>query len=263
MHCTDLQKELLPEASNHEERYLLGIIERLIKEYSENISLWDQKNTELMDYYTLWTHQIKTPIAALHLLHQEQMNSLDIEDPLRSTLKSSQQELFKIERYVESVIQFTQLESSSSQFRFEQVELDAVIRQAAKKYALLFNHLKLTLTYEPIHISVLSDAKWLLFVIEQILSNALKYTPNGHITIFWDTQTESLIIQDTGIGIQAEDLPRVFEKGFTGYNGLMDKKSTGIGLYLSKKIIKKLGHTIHITSQVGKGTSVSITFQHI
>ena len=103
---------------------------------------------------------------------------------------------------------------------------------------------------------VLTDAKWLLFVIEQLLSNALKYTNEGHISIY--TEGKVLVVADTGIGICAEDLPRVFEKGFTGYNGREDKKSTGIGLYLCRRICEKPGHKISISSEKGHGTSVRI-----
>jgi len=106
---------------------------------------------------------------------------------------------------------------------------------------------------------VLTDEKWLVFVIEQLLSNALKHTPQGKISIYMDkNKSKTLVIQDTGIGIQPEDLPRVFEKGFTGYNGRTDKKSTGIGLYLCKRILTKLSNTITIESEVGKGTVVKI-----
>lgn len=127
---------------------------------------------------------------------------------------------------------------------------------------------KLSLSYEGTDATVLTDEKWLGFVIGQILSNALKYTRTGGIEIWLEdergnrtsnTAPAILVIADTGIGIQAEDLPRIFEKGYTGVNGREDNRATGIGLYLSRKILKKLGHEITVDSQVDKGTEVRLS----
>ena len=164
-----------------------------------------------------------------------------------------QSELFKIEQYVEMVLCYFRVDSHSSDFVLKEQDLDKIIRQAIRKYASQFVQKKIGLSYEPVHQIVLTDEKWLLFVIEQILSNAIKYTIKGQITISVD---ENLIlsIADTGIGIAAEDLPRIFEKGYTGYNGHDDKKSTGIGLYLCKKITHKLSHRIWAESTPGQGS---------
>ena len=207
----------------------------------------DNDKSELVDYYTLWAHQIKTPIAAIKLLLQSN------ENPQNAELLV---ELFKIEQYVEMVLQYLRIESTSSDFILRNYQLDQIVRQAVRKYAQMFILKKIRLDFQPSAITVLSDEKWLTYVIEQILSNALKYTAAGSIAIY--NQGKNLIIEDSGIGIRAEDLPRVFEKGFTGYNGRADKKSTGIGLYLTKRILDKLGHTIIIESAVGKGTKVTI-----
>ena len=137
--------------------------------------------------------------------------------------------------------------------------LDDIVKQAIRKYAKSFIRKKIRLNYKDLNFNVLTDEKWLVFVVEQLLSNALKYTNEGHISIYLDDHLpNTLVIADTGIGIEQEDLPRVFEKGFTGYIGRTDKKSTGIGLYLCKQILNKLSHTITIESQVGKGTKVKI-----
>ena len=132
--------------------------------------------------------------------------------------------------------------------------MDALIRQAVRKYAPLFIRRKIILSYEPVHCEVLTDEKWLVLVLEQILSNALKYTVEGSISIYMED--DWLVIEDTGIGLCSEDLPRIFEKGFTGYNGRSDKKSTGFGLYLCKQIIEKLRCQIRVESKLGKGTRV-------
>lgn len=205
---------------------------------------------EMVEYYTLWAHQIKTPIAAMRLLLQQEES-----DRNRELLS----ELFKIEQYVLMVLQYLRLESESSDLVLKNQSLDDIIRQAVKKYAPLFIRKKLTLVYEPVNCQVLTDEKWLEFVLEQILSNAIKYTKRGSVAIYMDDQAEkTLVIADTGIGIAPEDIPRVFEKGFTGYNGRYDKRSTGIGLYLCRRVLNRLSHTIRIESEAGQGTQVYI-----
>ena len=134
-----------------------------------------------------------------------------------------------------------------------------MIRKTIRKYASVFVQKKIAICYDTVAAHVLTDEKWLSFVIEQLISNALKYTSEGEINIYLDENTaKTLVISDNGIGIRPEDLPRIFEKGFTGFNGREDKKSTGIGLFLCKKILTKLSHTITVTSEVGKGTTVKL-----
>jgi len=162
------------------------------------------------------------------------------------------------------VLQYIRLDSSSTDFVIKEYDLDDIVRQAVRKYAKVFVHKKLKLEFSELKSTVLTDEKWLLFVIEQILSNSLKYTVRGGISIYTEgSEHKILVIEDTGIGIKEEDLPRVFENGFTGYNGREDKKSTGIGLYLCRKILTKLSHKIQIESQAGRGTRVIINFENI
>ena len=222
---------------------------------------------EMTDYYTMWAHQIKTPIFALRLLLQE--------NP--TVNKEALTELFKIEQYVEMVLGYLRTEDMSSDLKLSRCALDSIIREQIHKYAGIFISKKLSLTYEGISENVLTDEKWLGFVIGQILSNALKYTRTGGIRISLkdvpgnSQNTEdisnmispspvTLIIEDTGIGIRKEDLPRIFEKGYTGVNGRENNRATGIGLYLSKKIMKRLDHRIYVTSEEGKGTKVFLEF---
>ena len=231
---------------------------------------------EMTDYYTMWAHQIKTPIFALRLLLQE--------NP--SANKEALAALFKIEQYVEMVLGYLRTEDMSSDLTLSCCSLDSVIRDQIHKYAGIFVSRKLSLTYDGISESVLTDEKWLGFVIGQILSNALKYTRADGIHIYLkdvndshqnsdnlsdtvisststatDTATSiTLIIEDTGIGIREEDLPRIFEKGYTGVNGRENNRATGIGLYLSQKIMNRLGHHIYITSEEGTGTKVFLEF---
>lgn len=209
------------------------------------------KYNELIDYYTLWAHQIKTPIAAMMLI-------------LQNTDSDDSRELFgelqKIEQYVEMVLCYLRLNSDSTDYVIRKYDLDKIVKQSVRKYASQFIRKRINLNYQPVSCTVLTDEKWLLFVIDQVISNSLKYTKSGDITITIE-EHKTLCIADTGIGIAAEDIPRVCEKGFTGYNGRNDKKASGIGLYLCKQILTKLGHKISIASEVGKGTEVRIMLE--
>ena len=201
-----------------------------------------------MDYYTTWVHQIKTPISVMRMNLQGE----DTEEH-RELLA----ELFRVEQYVEMALNWMRLGSDSTDFLFREYALDGIIRQAIRKYAPQFIRRRIRLVYEPAEGKVLTDEKWLLFIIEQLLSNAVKYTQQGSVSIRVVPE-KVLEIEDTGIGIAPEDVPRIFEKGFTGYNGRADKKSTGLGLYLCRLTAEKLSHKISVESQVGVGTKVSI-----
>lgn len=208
----------------------------------------ENRRKDLMEYYTMWVHQIKTPIAAMQLLLQS-------EDTPKN--REAAEELFRIEQYVKMALQYTRLDSETTDFLIQRYNLDDIVREAVRCYARLFIRKKISLNYQPLQVQVLTDEKWLEFVIEQVLSNAVKYTPKGSVSIYMEGSS-TLVIEDTGIGIRKEDLPRVCEKGYTGYNGHTDKRSTGIGLYLSKRILEKLSHTIEIESEMGVGTRVKI-----
>ena len=211
----------------------------------------ESRYQDLTEYFTLWAHQIKTPIAAMQLLLQQNTSAHS---------RELSAELFKIEQYVEMVLSYLRLGSDSTDYLFRRCCLDDIVRACLRKYARLFILKKISLSFQKTQLSVLTDEKWLAFVIEQLLSNALKYTPEGgRIRILKDGPC--LVIADNGIGIRGEDLPRVFEKGFTGYNGRAGKKSTGIGLYLCRRIMDQLNHTLTITSVPGSGTRVYLNFE--
>lgn len=167
------------------------------------------------------------------------------------------EDLFRIEQYVEMVLCYLRLDSGSTDYIIREYDLDSIIKQAIKRFAPQFIRRRIQLFYEPVHASVLTDEKWLLFVMEQVLSNALKYTESGSITIVLEAPL-TLCIRDTGIGIAPDDLPRIFEKGYTGYNGRSDKKASGIGLYLCRRICKNLGHTIAALSSLDAGTEIRL-----
>lgn len=240
--------EDLPETTTLIEEDYQHLIQRLVRENRQRQAAADSMLEDLTSYYTLWVHQIKTPIAAMDLLLQA--------GPDRAT--EMEIELQKIAQYVDMVLQYLRLDSMAKDLVLQRCQLDAVVRQTVRKYAKLFILKKIQLVFQETKWEVLSDEKWLCFLLEQLLSNALKYTPEGgKISIFLDGET-NLVIADTGIGIAPEDLPRVFEKGFTGNNGRMDKKATGIGLYLCRRVTNLLGHTISIASEPGVGTQVRL-----
>lgn len=240
--------EALPQPKMLLENDYQMLMQEIHKDKIRIITQNDSERTGLIDYYTMWAHQVKTPIAAMRLLLQSE------ESPQNTELSM---ELFKIEQYVEMVLGYLRLDSCSTDYVLKKYKLGDIIKQAVRKYARLFISKKITLELSEADVMVLTDEKWLLFVVEQLLSNALKYTSEGKISIYTENAT-TLVIEDTGIGIQAEDLPRVFEMGFTGYNGRTYKKSTGIGLYLCKRIMTRLGHGISLASEVGKGTKVML-----
>lgn len=212
-------------------------------------SEFEELEQEILDYVTTWIHQIKVPIAALDLIVQEEDSQFSDE---------VEEQLFNIDQYVNLILQYIRLGSSSTDYRFQETNLDNLIRENIKKYASSFIRKQLSLDYKPTDLQVITDPKWLGFVIDQLLSNALKYTNEGKISIY--LEKDCLIIEDTGIGILPEDLPRIGERNFTGFTGRQQKAATGIGFYLSKQIIKKLGHHIELSSIPNKGTKVAIHF---
>lgn len=239
----------LPEPRGLLEADYQTLLETVQAHKTRLLSAADGERRDLADYYTLWAHQIKTPIAALRLL---------LEGSSAAEAAALRAEVFKIEQYVDMALTYLKLGDGAADLSLSTCDLDEVVRGAVRKYAQLFILKKLRLDYEPLNCRVLTDSKWLAFVMEQLLSNALKYTQTGGVSITLSAGP-TLVIADTGIGIAAEDLPRLGEKGFTGYNGRGDKKATGIGLYLCKRILTKLNHTIAIASEPGRGTIVRIS----
>lgn len=260
----------LPEATDDVEILYHRLLENQSIARSESESSAAIRQSQMRDYYSMWVHQIKTPISAMKLLlevEREELGQLICDDEqsqylLSDNMDSFEDELFRIEEYVSMALQYQRVSSTENDFVLEKVSVDGVIRDAIKKYAKIMIRRHIGINYSGTGQEVYTDGKWLAFMLEQILSNAIKYTPQGVVTI--ETAEEKdrffITIKDTGIGIKAEDLPRVFEKGYTGYNGHADKKATGIGLYLCRQMADKLGHTIRMESEIGKGTKVWIGF---
>lgn len=260
----------LPEAADDVEMLYHRLLENQSIARSESESSAAIRQSQMRDYYSMWVQQIKTPISAMKLLleaEREELGQLICDDEqsqclLSDNMDSFEDELFRIEEYVSMALQYQRVSSTENDFVLEKVSVDGVIRDTIKKYAKIMIRRHIGMNYSGTVQEVYTDGKWLAFILEQLLSNAIKYTPQGVVTI--ETAEEKdrffITIKDTGIGIKAEDLPRVFEKGYTGYNGHADKKATGIGLYLCRQMADKLGHTIRMESEIGKGTKVWIGF---
>lgn len=271
---------LLWQGARYRERYQavqhlrgdLGELERLPagvdpleKVYREKLDEGEQDKRSLMqanveakkeqlDYFTLWLHQIKTPIAAQSLLIQQMPASLE--------KRQLEQELIRVESYTHMALSYLKLEEHAQELDLAEVDVDALIRKVLKKYSVLFIYNYIQLDYVPTNLRVLTDGKWLEILIEQLLSNSLKYAPNGKVRIYAGTaQEDTLVIEDNGIGIRSEDLPKIFEKGYSGLNGRLHEKSSGLGLFLSRKICQRLGHEIHIDSQINEYTRVSLCME--
>jgi len=242
-----IMTEELPEPQTVAEEDYLRIIEKLRAANNAALTKYSLERTESVDFYTTWVHQIKTPISVMRMI----LKSEDTEQN-RELLS----ELFRIEQYTEMVLCYFRLDENASDFVFDRYELDGIIKTAIRKFAPQFIQKRIRLDFRPTGMTVLTDEKWLGFIIEQLISNAVKYTDSGSVTI--TAENGILKISDTGIGIAEEDLPRIFEKGFTGYNGRADKKSTGLGLYLCKKAADKLSHRIAAESSAGNGSTFSL-----
>jgi len=241
----------LKKNSLHDKDYQL-LIDCLRKQNIEHVAHIEKLSKDMEDYFTLWAHQMKLPIAAMKLL---------LETEKVPDKKLLQSELLRINQYSDMVLAYLRMKNSENDYVFGYYPLDDMIRQAIRKFSGEFIRKKIKVEFQETNQTVLTDEKWLTFVLEQIISNALKYTNKGSLFIY-STQHHQLIIEDTGIGIDSADLPRVFEKGYTGLNGRIDKKATGIGLYLCKNIMEKLSHEIEIQSQINQGTQVILHLDH-
>jgi len=240
----------LPMTNDVEVKEYHKIINELMEQRHTYMNDMEMKYEDMICYYTMWTHQIKTPIFSMKL-------KLEEEDSPQSLRLNS--DLSKIERYVEMALTYLKLDGGNIDFVFKKHKLDDLIRETLHKHSDDFIIKKLKLEYEPISQEVITDEKWFSFVLQQLISNAVKYTNEGFVKIY-SNQENQLCIQDSGIGISSHDLKRLFEKGYTGFNGRNYKNSSGIGLYLSKKILDKLGIDIEVKSKENVGTIVLLTF---
>lgn len=210
------------------------------------------KEKELQEYFLIWIHQIKTPITAGKLICDS-----DIEN---ENVKNIKKELIYIEDYTNMALSYLKMANHNTDMDISLVNLDDIIKPLIKKYAILFISNNIKLEYEKLNVKVITDSKWCMVVIEQLLSNAIKYTKNGTVSISFNEKENYLEIKDNGIGIKDSDLTKIFDKGYSGFNGRQNQKSTGIGLFLVKQILDKLGQKVKLESKLGEGTSVKVYF---
>lgn len=237
----------MPEARFEAEELYCEIIRNLEQRCVSREQEYRDKLEKADRYYTRWSHQIKTPIAGMRLLLQE--------EELDRVLM--ERELFRISQYVESVLQYQRLQATGNDLVIREYSVEDMVRQALKRMTSLFVGKRISVHLGDLGCQVITDEKWFVFVLEQLISNAVKYTRKGQISIYIEEgKRRFLVIEDTGMGIRKEDLPRIFEWGYTGNNGRVDKKATGIGLALCKETLDMLGHRIHVESKQGEGTKV-------
>ncbi len=250
----DIVLDKLPRPAGVLEEDYQELIRKLADKDHSQILKAATAQKEMMEYVSLWTHQIKTPLTALQLLSEGQ------KEPLRQEIIK---ELFELSQYVDMMLQYVRLEGGSRDYVLEPCNVKAMVNQSVKYFARSFISKKISIRIEvDEQARVITDEKWLVFVLKQLLSNALKYSDKGEIFIaLCEHDNEKyLSVKDYGIGIASEDIPRIFERGYTGYNGRLDKKATGLGLFLTKRILEQLNHRITIDSEVGKGTTVKVWF---
>ncbi len=225
--------------------------ERLLNENKNLKSEMLNQKDDLNAYFLMWLHQIKTPMTVSKLL-------LDKPDETINTKLKMQ--LMYIEQYINMAMNYLKMIDYSTDMDITQVNLDDIIKNLLKKYSLLFIHNHISLEYQSNLTYVVSDSQWLTILIEQILSNALKYTENGKIAIQYLEDKHALEIRDTGIGIRSEDIPKIFDRGYSGFNGRMNEKSSGLGLYLARKISERLNIQIEVESKLSKGSVFRLVF---
>ena len=225
--------------------------ERLLNENRNLKSEMLNQKDDLNAYFLMWLHQIKTPMTVSKLL---------LEKPDETTNTKLKMQLMYIEQYINMAMNYLKMIDYSTDMDITQVNLDDIIKNLLKKYSLLFIHNHISLEYQSNLTYVISDSQWLTILIEQILSNALKYTENGKITIQYLEDKHALEIRDTGIGIRSEDIPKIFDRGYSGFNGRMNEKSSGLGLYLARKISERLNIQIEVESKLSKGSIFRLVF---
>lgn len=230
---------------------LVILIRNLDRENTHYRNEEEKKQRELREYLTIWTHQIKSPLFALRLLlKKEEINPRDCE-----------KELFEMEEYIQNILGYVRLESDSTDYVFQVHSLDEMVRSTIRKYSIPCIGKNNRVEFSNTERKILTDSKWFVFLLEQIISNAIKYTENG--TISFALEGEKLKIEDSGIGIIPEDLPRIFDPGYTGYNGRLEKKATGLGLSLAKSIGFSLRIPLEAKSEPKVGTKIYLDLSNV
>jgi len=248
----------LPDTHNYEQRLFKQLLIKMYDQQNVRIEKLYVDKRENFEFISSWVHEIKTPIAVSNLLIEN--NRGQESDEL---LNSLEEEVDRVDSLVEQVLYYSKIDDFSRDYFINEFDLKILVNETIKKHAKTFINKNIKIEMDSLDIAVTSDKKWLSFILDQLISNALKYTPQGGLIKIHtekDEREKRLIIMDNGIGIKREDLERVFDRGFTGYNGREFIKSTGMGLYLTKKLARKLGHEVSIDSVFREYTRVTIHF---
>jgi signal transduction histidine kinase len=227
-------------------------IEELKNQHIHDLNRIQDMRNEHYDFIVSWFHEIKTPIAVIRLLQQTDMDA-----------SSLREEIMKIENYVDQALYYAKLDSFNQDYDIQNCDMIQITNAIIKSHAKTFFSKKIRIEMQASSMEVQSDPKWLHFIVNQLLTNSLKYTEYGGeiaVSTLETSQEKQLIIRDSGIGISQKDLPRIFNRGFTGETGRVFTKSTGMGLYLAQQLSNKLGHYITCTSESGVYTQFIIHF---
>ncbi|MDF2854979.1 MAG: sensor histidine kinase [Neobacillus sp.] len=250
-----LLSEIMKEPEYIEGKLLYDVLRQANKDMHEHVKKYRDMQSDYREYIETWVHEIKTPIASTRLM---------IENNQNETTRNISYEMKKIEEYIEQVLYYSRSNDVSKDYMIKEVSLSALVRSVIKRNSRDFISKGITIDIEAVEGTVYSDAKWLEFIVNQLIGNATKYSRecDGRVTISTVRNENNIVltIEDNGIGIIDKDVGRVFEKGFTGENGRKFGRSTGIGLYLCKKLAEQLGLGLSLTSKIGEGTKVSISF---
>ncbi len=248
--------ETLNEPTFLEGKILYDSLYQIDKSMNEHIKLYEKNLSDFKEYVEMWIHEVKIPLSSLSLMCHNHHDTID---------KKYLNQINKLDNYVDQVLYYVRSNDAEKDFLIKKTNLEKVINSVMikNKDEILLNNI--TVNVENLNIFVYTDTKWLIFIINQILNNSIKYKKkNGNSLIkIYATEEKDLVnlfIYDNGIGISKSDITRVFDKTFTGENGRKDANSTGMGLYIVKKLIDKLGHKISISSKENEYTEVKITF---
>lgn len=226
-------------------------IDNLENELTEVKNQQVEYRNDVESYFLTWVHQIKTPITASQLL---------LERNEENVVNRVRQEIVQIDNYTSLALSYLKLLNEESDMTISEIEINELIRPLIMKYRIQFIEQHTRIHYEKCEDKVLTDAQWASIMIEQILNNALKYARGKDIWIEFDASEQSLIIKDNGVGISKADIPKIFDKGYSGYNGRLNEESSGIGLFIVKHISNHLNHEVDVDSKLNEGTTFKIHF---
>ena len=247
--------ETLQEPHFYEGKILFHALYLINKSMIENLKKYEFQLNDFKDYIEMWIHEVKLPLSALTLLHHNHQELFNTKE---------KKYIQRINDYVEQVLYYVRSENAEKDYLISKINISKVIRNIALKNKDILLESHVDFLVENVDIDVFTDSKWLEFIINQIINNSIKYSKDNDAYIklytYKNDHNYTLVIEDNGIGIPSNDLPRIFDKSFTGYNGRIQKNSTGMGLFICKNLCTKLKHQISIESIQQEYTRVSITF---